>query len=119
MKSTIVLISVCAFILQVFTGCGATNPPPEQEIRSLFAHDRSLDPEDRPPNVTQVEFGQTFASQVGRIELAMGAPKDTKIFPVKIHFTDHTGKEWFLDRWAFKDSFGAWKLANPNNPDPE
>lgn len=54
--------------------------------------------------VLQIEFGTTITSQGGTMELAMGAPKGTSIFPTKIHF-DHD----VFDFWALKDSFGTLK----------
>jgi hypothetical protein len=44
------------------------------------------------------------------MELAMGAPKDTKIFPVNIHFPDG-GSTTVMTYWAFKDSFGQLKCV--------
>jgi hypothetical protein len=51
--------------------------------------------------VFQLEFGTTIISQGGMMELAMDAPKDTRIFPTKIHF-DH----YVFNLWVFRDSFG-------------
>jgi hypothetical protein len=55
--------------------------------------------------VLQFEFGTTITSQGGTMELAMGAPKGTSIFPTKIHFAGN----YVFDFWVFKDSFGTLK----------
>jgi hypothetical protein len=55
----------------------------------------------------QIEFGTVITSQGGMMELGMGAPKGTSIFPIRIH--ENGGFVW--EFWAFKDSFGKLKCV--------
>jgi hypothetical protein len=54
----------------------------------------------------QLEFGTTFTSQGGMIELARGAPKGTSIFPTRMQLSSRA-----VDFWVFKDSFGTLKCS--------
>lgn len=55
--------------------------------------------------IREVQFGAIATSQGGMMELGMGAPKGTPMFPVKFKlFNDEF--EWGI--WMFKDSFGKW-----------
>ena len=54
----------------------------------------------------QIEFGAVITSQGGTLEMGMGAPKGTSIFPIRINEADR-GMVW--EFWAFKDSFGTLK----------
>jgi len=62
----------------------------------------------------QLQFGKPTTSQGGMMELAMGAPKDTTIFPAKyvLRTIDGTPNEHTI--WIFKDSFGHWRCARAN-----
>lgn len=69
--------------------------------------------------VLRFEFGKTFTSQGGMIEMAMGAPQGTPIFPTKLYFPGG----WVGVAWIFQDPFGAWKCVRNGDmkkgPDPE
>jgi hypothetical protein len=52
--------------------------------------------------ILKLQFGTTFTSQGGTIELGMGSPKGTTMLPTKIYFQDHV-----ITTWVFKDSFGT------------
>lgn len=56
-------------------------------------------------SITKLEFGKTITSQGGMIEMAMGAPKGTKIFPITVTFDGNK----VHDFWVWKDSFGKLK----------
>jgi Na+-translocating ferredoxin:NAD+ oxidoreductase RnfG subunit len=92
------LVTVC-----LLNGCDAVSRPSESEVRQAYLA------EEPNRNITQIEFGNTITSQGGMLELAVGAPKDTKIFPTKVSYTDQSGKAWFVLCWVFKDSFGKLK----------
>jgi hypothetical protein len=93
----------CAFACAVVS-CDSISRPSEAEIRQCVATDSGLG------SIDKVEFGNTIPSQGGMMELAMGAPKDTKIFPVNIHFP-YGGSTTVRTYWAFKDSFGQLKCV--------
>lgn len=69
--------------------------------------------------VLRFEFGKTFTSQGGMIEMAMGAPQGTPIFPTKLYFPGG----WVGVAWIFQDPFGAWKCERNGDmkkgPDPK
>jgi len=75
--------------------------PSETEIRTCVA-DHNFSSYGA---IQQIEFGATTTSQGGMMELAMGAPKGTSMFPTKIHFAQN----YVFKFWAFKDSFGTLK----------
>lgn len=82
--------------------------PSETEIRTCVAAGKTATgtPYGRfYGDVLQIEFGTTTTSQGGMMELAMGAPKGTSMFPTKIHFSGND----VIDFWVFKDSFGTLK----------
>lgn len=57
----------------------------------------------------RIEVGTTIISQGGMMEMAMGAPKGTKIFPAKAHFAFLSTTTMIYPVWVFKDSFGTLK----------
>ena len=59
----------------------------------------------------QLQFGTPATSQGGMMELAMGAPKDTTIFPAKYVLRTNSGNPFERTIWIFRDSFGAWRCA--------
>jgi hypothetical protein len=84
--------------------------PSETEIRTCVAaarHPGTGVSYGRYGDVLQIQFGTTTTSQGGMMELAMGAPKGTSIFPTKIHFPENN----VVDFWFFKDSFGTLKCT--------
>jgi hypothetical protein len=84
--------------------------PSEAEIRTCVAATRTQTDSTYGNvygGVLQIEFGTTITSQGGTMELAMGAPKGTSIFPTKIHFAEN----YVFTFWALKDSFGTLKCS--------
>lgn len=98
------LVVISAFAFAV-AGCDSVSGPSDADVRQCILATRTgID------SISQVEFGKTMASQGGMMELAMGAPKDTKIFPVNIHFPSGESTT-VMTYWAFKDSFGQLKCV--------
>ena len=60
-------------------------------------------------SISELEFGTTITSQGGMLEMAIGAPKETKIYPTKAHFPPPYPA--VFDYWVFKDSFGKLKCV--------
>lgn len=98
------LVVTSALVFSV-VGCDSMSRPSDAEVRQCIQATR-----DPLGSISQVEFGNTMASQGGMMELAMGAPKDTKIFPVNIHFPSGMSTT-VMTYWAFKDSFGQLKCV--------
>jgi hypothetical protein len=90
----------------VLTGCDSVSRPSEAEVRQcVLAAVGKMEHYPWSPTlttITRVDFGKTMTSQGGMIELALGAPKGTKIFPVRVYFE----KAGYMDFWVFSDSFG-------------
>jgi hypothetical protein len=84
--------------------CDSMSRPSESEVRQCLGTTRSG------IEVTQVEFGNTITSQGGMVELSIGAPRDTKMFPVNVHSPSGS---WTLvtTYWVFNDSFGELKCT--------
>ncbi len=104
MRSLVPLVIAVALI----TGCDRLSRPSEAEVRQL-ADQHS--PNHHP--IHHIEYGRSFISQGGSVELKADAPKGTKIFPVELYFTNVNGY-FKIVAWVFKDSFGHWKFVFPN-----
>ena len=108
-KLLAVLIVIVAFSCATLTGCDSR--PSDDEVKScildlptpLGSTQRALY-----GGIDQLEFGKAFASEGGMMEMAMGAPKGTKVFPTKAHMAQNglPGPASVYDYWVFKDSFG-------------
>lgn len=68
----------------------------------------------RDMTLSRIEFGEMMLSQGGIIELSIGAPKDTKIFPIRAHFA-WGGEDRVVVYWVFKDSFGKLKCVSQHS----
>jgi hypothetical protein len=62
----------------------------------------------RNPTISNLEWGQVITSQGSMIEMSVGAPGDTKIFPARIHISESTDAPAY---WIFLDSFGKLKCV--------
>lgn len=96
---------VCAAV-----GCDSLTRPSEADVRQCVAATIGSG------EISQVEFGKAITSQGGMIELGLGAPKDTKIFPVNIH-RPYGGSTTVTTYWVFTDPFGTLKCTRA--PDAE
>lgn len=54
--------------------------------------------------IRSLQYGTPMTSQGGLLELSLGAPKGTVIYPIKLSFGPNSYNNWVL--WAFLDSFG-------------
>ena len=105
------LIVLISFGCATLTGGATASRPSNAQIQScildlptpLGSTQRALY-----GSITQLELGQTITSQGGMIEMAVGAPKGTKIYPTRAHFANNglPGPPSVFDYWVFKDSFG-------------
>jgi hypothetical protein len=77
--------------------------PTEAEVRSCVADLGDLGK--LYGAVIRMEFGTPMQSQGGPVEMRLGAPSGTKIFPVMVRFRDYRKGV----AWMFRDPFGATK----------
>jgi hypothetical protein len=89
-------------VLAVSAGDAAGGRPSEADVRACVANTEQGRVYGA---VLRFEFGKTFTSQGGTIEMAMGAPQGTPIFPTKLYFP----AGWVGVAWIFQDPFGAWE----------
>jgi hypothetical protein len=120
--------SVLGLTVASLVGCDAVARPSDTEVRSCLMANGGVSVRTPPenalaaaigitgskriqnPTISQVEWGQTITSQGGIIEMAVGAPRDTKIFPARVYVTESTEVPTY---WVFKDSFGMLKCITP------
>lgn len=55
--------------------------------------------------VIRMEYGTPMMSQGGIAEMRLGAPRGTRLFPVRVHFRDFRAGE----AWMYRDPFGSLK----------
>ncbi len=67
-------------------------------------------------SVTSTERGKADISDNYPLFIAEGVPKNTALFPCRIHYLGSGGAIYHEDYYFFQDPFGVWKYVGPEKP---
>ncbi len=79
----------------------ASAGPTESEVRSCVSNQSDLGK--IYGTIIRMEFGSPMQSQGGTVEMRLGAPSGTKIYPVMVHFHEYRKGV----AWLYRDPFGT------------